>query len=71
MKQLEMISIVFQLVLISGISGRMIKGVQFGENNVPWMWTPGVGHATVNVTLTKQITFCAWVYMDWIRGHSK
>ena len=62
------ICIVF-LVFTFDVDGAVMKGFQFGDDNIPWAITPEIGHAEVNITISKQFSFCAWVYMDWIRSY--
>ena len=59
------------LVHASDVDCAIMKGVQFGDNKIFWARTPDMGHAEVNISISKQFSFCAWVYMDWIRGFGK
>ena len=53
------------------VQGLPMKGFLFGDDNIPWKRTPNIGHAEANVSISKQFSFCAWVYMDWIRSYGR
>ena len=59
------------LLLCGYVQGVPMKGFLFGDDNIPWKRTPDIGHAEVNVSISKQFSFCAWFYIDWIRSFGK
>ena len=41
-----------------------LQGFKFGETKVPWSQDPNTGYAEVNVSISSELTICAWVYAD-------
>ena len=59
------------IVLAVNADGEKVKGIKFEDNKIPWLRTPDEGHAELNVSISKQFSYCAWIYMDWIRAYGK
>ena len=55
------------LTVLFKVEANVLKGFKFGDNGIPWQYTPDMGHAEVNVSISKQFSFCVWFYADWVR----
>ena len=46
----------------------IISGIQFEDDFLPHALTEESNVAEVNISISKQFSFCAWYYLDWIRA---
>ena len=41
-----------------------VKGFKFGETKTPWLPDPTTGYAEVNISISSQFSFCAWIFAN-------
>ena len=41
-----------------------VRGFKFGESKTPWLQDPSTGYAEVNISISSQFSFCAWIFAN-------
>ena len=59
------------LIISTHVNGELLGGVQFGDDFVPHAVTPETGTAEVNISISKQFSYFAWYFLDWIRANGE
>ena len=59
----------FTLVIVARpVIGEVVNGIRFEDDFLPYALTEESNVAKVNISISKQFSFCAWYYLDWIRS---
>ena len=41
-----------------------VKGFEFGATKTPWLPDPTTGYAEVNISISSQLSVCAWIFAN-------